>query len=214
MNNETIIIIDRSGSMGGREKVTVDGINEFIETNRCKNPEGLMSIYQFDHEHETLFEKQKCKYVKAIEMEDYKPRGNTALYDAIGRVINSRKNDRNTTVIIVTDGYENASQEFNANSLKSMISDKENNKNWEFVYLGANQDAILEASKFGIKSCSTTSYDLNNTRSMYNLVANKAATRGVTGQSISFSNEDRDNLVNPSNTHSCWSSDENSNWVK
>lgn len=154
------VILDRSGSMDSVKSATIDGFNEFVKGQREVPGECFLKLVQFDHEYEEVFDKPLTD-VPALTDETYRPRGNTALLDAIGRTIVSLgetlaqtpEDERPSKVIvmILTDGLENASQEYEQAKIAAMITHQKERYNWDFVFLGANQDAVLTAAKFGIK---------------------------------------------------------------
>jgi uncharacterized protein YegL len=158
---EVVAIIDRSGSMCGKEQDTIGGVNSSLEIikqdlkpNECVN----VSIKLFDHEEKLLINSLNITQVRPIELRQFVPRGQTALYDAIGSTLKyfMEKKLHNPAcydkclIYVATDGCENCSKKFNAKSLKKLITSAQASYNIELVYLGANQDAIFEASKIGI----------------------------------------------------------------
>ena len=158
---EVVAIIDRSGSMCGKEEDTIGGVNsslEVIKQDLKPNEQVNVSIKLFDHEEKMLIRSLNINNVRPIELRQYVPRGQTALYDAIGSTLTyfMEKKLHNPTcydtclIYVATDGFENCSKNFTADSLKKLITSAQKSYNIELIYLGANQDAILEASKIGI----------------------------------------------------------------
>lgn len=151
------VILDRSGSMNGKEEFVESGFKEFIEDQKQDEGQVLVSAVQFDTKYEKVFSGVDVQANPSINL---KPRGMTALYDAIGRAINETgqrfaalledQRPENVIFLIVTDGLENASKEFTSEKIKNMIQHQENKYSWQFIYLGSNQDAVIEAQKFGI----------------------------------------------------------------
>ena len=158
---EVVAIIDRSGSMSGKEADTVGGINStFAIIKQDLKPGEVVnvSIKLFDHEEIMLIKSLNINEVRPLELRQYVPRGQTALYDAIGssltyfmekKLHNPQSFDK-CLIYITTDGCENCSKKYNVQSLKKLITSAQETYNIELIYLGANQDAIFEASKIGI----------------------------------------------------------------
>ena len=206
---EVIAIIDRSGSMNGKEADTVGGINstlDIIKQDLKPNELVKVSIKLFDHEERMLIRSLNIEDVRPLELKQYVPRGQTALYDAIGFTLTyfMEKKLHNPTcydkclIYIATDGYENCSKKFNADSLKKLIESACNSYNIELVYLGANQDAILEASKIGIlpthaiNFSETTEECLSAYRSVGNVVNRQKSNMGT-----AFTQVERSESYNP-----------------
>lgn len=156
-NNEmdVVFILDRSGSMNGCEDDTIGGFNSYIEKN--KNFDYKITTVLFDDTYELLYESTPIKDVKKLTRGEYYTRGCTALLDAIGRSISlmDSKNSKKALFIITTDGYENASHEYNKDKIKSLIN---NHKNYEFMYIGADIDSYNEGSSIGIKKENISNY--------------------------------------------------------
>jgi hypothetical protein len=153
-------ILDRSGSMWEIKNDTIGGFNSFITQQLQNNDDKCyMSLYQFDHEYQIVYENKEIKDVKFLDDESFIPRGQTSLLDAIGRTVCSITKNENTKniVVILTDGFENTSKEYRNEDITKLIKEKEND-NVEFVFLGANQDAIQTASKIGISANSAMTY--------------------------------------------------------
>lgn len=199
--HEVVAIIDRSGSMKGKEEDTIGGINstfEVLKENKDNNIK--VSIKLFDNEEIMLIKSLDLENVRPLERRQYVPRGQTALLDAIGNSLNyfmeKKLNDVNAynccTMYVVTDGYENCSKIYNSEKIKSLISNAEENFNIKILYLGANQDAILEASKYGIDSSQALNYseDHENVFNAFRSVAS-AARRHSSGRDIGFTNVER-----------------------
>jgi len=154
-------ILDRSGSMANMIDDTIGGFNSFVESQKSLG--GTMSLYLFDNEFEIVYENTPIENVRVLTTNTFIPRGSTALHDAIGNVINKlNKIDipENTSIkiIIMTDGFENASKKYTADHIKDLI-EIHTKLGWNFMYIGANQDSILEASKLGIDAEDTLDFD-------------------------------------------------------
>ena len=157
---ELVFILDRSGSMGGLESDTIGGFNSMLSKQQAEPGECVITTVLFDDKYDLLHDRIDIKAVKPITDKEYFVRGSTALLDAVGRTINKTVSvQKNTSedyraekvlFIITTDGMENASREFNYDSIKSMIEYQKSNYSWEFIFLGANIDAVDVANRFGI----------------------------------------------------------------
>lgn len=151
------LILDMSGSMISiGQKEVVGSVNEYIKEVKKTSPGALLNVIRFDTEYEPFIENEPIKTAKVTEA-DYAPRGMTALYDAIGKTVQNAPLGLNLFVIL-TDGLENASKEFTkADMLKKLIK-KAEKAGHQFVFLGANQDAILSANAIGIGANNTATY--------------------------------------------------------
>ena len=166
---EVVAIIDRSGSMCGKEADTIGGINatlEIIKQDLKPDEQVNVSVKLFDHEEILLLNSLNILEVRPLELKQFVPRGQTALYDAIGKSLTyfmekKLHNPNSYTkclIYVATDGCENCSKKFNADSLKKLITWAQESYAIELFYLGANQDAILEASKIGIDEGQAINY--------------------------------------------------------
>ncbi|MDR2569507.1 MAG: VWA domain-containing protein [Oscillospiraceae bacterium] len=157
---ELVFILDRSGSMEGLESDTIGGFNSMLTKQQAEPGECRITTILFDNQYEILHDRIDIKAINPITNKEYSVRGSTALLDAIGKTINKISSvQKNTTkkyraekvlFVITTDGMENASCEFNYDKIKSMIERKKSKSNWEFIFLGANIDAIDVANRFGV----------------------------------------------------------------
>lgn len=157
---EIVFILDRSGSMSGLERDTIGGFNSLIEKQKKEAGEAYISTVLFDSRTEVLHDRVDLKKINPMTDKEYYVRGSTALLDAVGGAIHhignvhkyARKEDvpEKTMFIIMTDGYENASRKYNYDEIKRMITRQKEKYGWEFMFLGANIDAISEARKYGI----------------------------------------------------------------
>ena len=157
---EIVFILDRSGSMSGLEKDTIGGFNTTIEKQKQEEGEAIVSTMLFDNDMEVLHDRVSLEKVVPLTDKEYYARGCTALLDAIGGAIHhignvhkyAREEDRpeKTIFVITTDGYENASRRYTSNRVKQMVERQKQKYGWEFIFLGANIDAIETARNFGI----------------------------------------------------------------
>ena len=156
---EIIVVLDRSGSMASISKSTVEGFNTFLNEQKNAEGEAFMTLVQFDDRYEMNYQSMPIKDVaELVNGETFITRGSTALYDAIGKTINELKTDRDVVFVIITDGYENASREFKGEAIKKMIETLENENKWKFLYLGANQDAVMAGAAIGVKASNSMSW--------------------------------------------------------
>ncbi len=157
---ELVFILDRSGSMGGLESDTIGGYNSMLSKQK-KEKTGKVSVTTvlFDDQYELLYNQVPIEKVFPMTEEEYYVRGSTALLDAIGKTVmqvkaNQDKKEIKDKVlfVIITDGMENASREYRADQIKKLIEERKEKNNWEFLFLGANIDAIGAAKDIGIDS--------------------------------------------------------------
>lgn len=157
---EIVFILDRSGSMSGLEADTIGGFNAMIEKQKRTDGEALVSTVLFDNTSEVIHDRIDVQNVKAMTDAEYSVRGCTALLDAIGGAIHhigniykyARAEDvpEHTMFVITTDGMENASRHYDSEKVKAMIERQKGKYGWEFLFLGANIDAVETARHFGI----------------------------------------------------------------
>ena len=167
--SEIIFILDRSGSMRGLEDETIGGFNSLIEKQKKEEGDAFISTILFDNESEVLYDRIPVKEITPMNRNQYYVRGCTALLDAIGGAIHHignvhkyiREEDRpeKTLFVITTDGMENASSSYSYPKIKEMIEEKKKEYDWEFLFLGANIDAIDVAGKFGIDASRAVRYE-------------------------------------------------------
>ena len=165
---EIVFILDRSGSMSGLEKDTIGGFNTTIEKQKQEEGEAIVSTVLFDHDMEVLHDRVSLEKVAPLTDKEYYARGCTALLDAIGGAIHhignvhkyAREEDRpeKTIFVITTDGYENSSHKYTAERVREMIQRQKEKYGWEFIFLGANIDAIETARNFGIDESRAANY--------------------------------------------------------
>ena len=169
---EIVFILDRSGSMGGLERDTIGGYNSMLERQKKEEGEAVLSTVLFDDKIEVLHDRKNLYDVKPITNSDYYVRGCTALLDAVGGTIhhigNVHKNmpadqrPEKTLFIITTDGMENASKEYTYSKVKKLVEEKKRKYHWEFVFLGANIDAVEVAGRFGVAKNRAVRYECDS----------------------------------------------------
>ena len=181
---EVVFILDRSGSMSGLESDTIGGFNSMITKQKKEEGEAYITTVLFDDKIETLHDRIEIGRVEPMNDSQYFTRGCTALLDAIGKTVNhisdihrySRKEDRpeKTIFIITTDGLENSSREFTYDKIKKLLTKKQEKDGWEFLFLGANIDAIEVAGKMGISRDDACDYvcDEAGTALNFNVMSN------------------------------------------
>ena len=157
---EMVFILDKSGSMGGLEQDTIGGYNAMLEKQKALDGEALITTVLFDNRYELLHDRIDLRAVSPITEKEYYVGGTTALLDAIGITINKIVNAHKHTAkeyradkvlfVITTDGMENASREYDYGKIKAMVERQKSEHDWEFIFLGANIDAIDVAGRFGI----------------------------------------------------------------
>jgi hypothetical protein len=157
---DRIFILDRSGSMESCRDDTIGGFNAFVDSQ--KEFGGTLTLVQFDHEYLVTYANKPIGEVEPLTRASFQPRGSTALLDAIGRAIKECKTQTIPTIIILTDGQENASHTYTKAHLTDLITERQKD-GWNFVYLGANQDAFAEAGSIGIAPGGTMNYDATRT---------------------------------------------------
>lgn len=180
---ELVFILDRSGSMAGLESDTIGGFNAMISKQKKEEGEVYVSTVLFDNESEVLHDRVKLSDVQDLTDKDYTVGGCTALIDAIGGAIHhignihkyARKEDvpAHTMFIITTDGQENASRQYSSDKVKKMIERQKEKYGWEFLFIGANIDAVETAARFGIDRKRAVNYhaDHRGTQVLYETLA-------------------------------------------
>jgi uncharacterized protein YegL len=190
---ELVFLLDRSGSMSGLESDTIGGFNAMLEKQRKQEGACYVSTILFDHEQQVLHDRLPLEDVKAMTHEEYTVRGCTALIDALGSTIEhiakihkyARSEDvpAHTLFVITTDGMENASRSYSSQQVKDMIRKQKEEKAWEFLFIGANIDAVETAAHYGIDKDCAVNYkaDQKGTRVLYNAVSNAVCSMRACG---------------------------------
>lgn len=201
------VVLDRSGSMGFIRQPTIDGFNGFLaEQKKSTADEARLTLVQFDHEYLVVHNNLPLADVPDLTAETFVPRGNTALLDALGRAIISTgetlaamaedERPEQVVFVIITDGQENASREYTKAKIAEMVKIQTEVYKWQFVFLGANMDAIGEGAGMGVhlNNAMTFSADERGVGVMYRSLSNNVKSyRAVRDFSaLSFTDEQRD----------------------
>ena len=196
------VVLDRSGSMESVRAATITGFNEFVAGQKAASGTATLILNQFDDVFETVFD---CPLQAAplLTAETFKPRGSTALLDAIGRTIDELGNKLAKTperdrpgkviVVIITDGQENASTKYSTREINQKITHQRDTYSWDFIFLGANQDAISSAAKVGIQADAALTYAASFTGIKGSFAAASRVTRSRRDSNAApvFSTEER-----------------------
>lgn len=202
-----LFLLDRSGSMTDLQSDVIGGFNTFLTKQKSLPGYAELTLVQFDDKYEVNYRNKNLKDVSKLNKDNYQPRGSTALLDAIGRSINElgqhlallNEEDRPERVIFISfsDGLENSSKELTYEKINEMITHQTNKYGWSFIYLGANQDAIKEASKIGIMANKSMTYSASSigTASVYdaasNLISLMRSCSVEDMNNVEFSEEDK-----------------------
>ena len=185
---EIVFILDESGSMSDLTADTIGGFNSLIEKQRNEDGEALVSVVLFSNDSKVIYDRVELDKVRKMTRKDYVPGGCTALLDAVGGAVKHIANihryareeniPEHTLFIITTDGMENASRKYNRAKVKKLISEMQEKKGWEFVFMGANIDAAETACEIGISRETAVDYrcDSEGTNVLY-----EALSDAVTG---------------------------------
>lgn len=200
-----VFILDKSGSMDVCKEATISGFNEYIEgLAKQKGVKYKMSLTLFDNLVENRYTNKSLSFIGKLNTKNYKPSGSTAMYDAIHKTLVATEKDiddkAKVLCVIMTDGEENASSEVTEKQVSLKIKELEN-KNWSFVFLGANQDAWVTGQKFGFSKSNTATYNasMRGMSTAFSTLTNNTSSYGASSASVNnsfFSEEDQNNLKN------------------
>lgn len=204
------VVLDRSGSMGSVLEPTISGYNEFLNSQKGQEGVAKFTLAQFDDVYEVVYAGVSVEEVPELNRETFVPRNSTALNDAIGktisetgarlRALSESARPEKVIFVIITDGGENASREYTSDKVQDMIKHQKEKYNWEFIFIGANQDAIATAKGFGIGAGNALNYTANAAGSSYlyqdlGAKITKSRTVGLStleaSESLMFNDEDR-----------------------
>lgn len=192
---ELVFILDKSGSMAGLERDTIGGFNALIEKQRLLPGEVRVTTVLFNQSYELLHDRISLEGVAPLTEKDYEVGGTTALLDAVGsaiqKIINTQKGTKeesradNVMFVITTDGMENSSCEYDYEKIHEMIAHQKNSAGWEFIFLGANIDAVKTARQFGVSEDFAVDYhaDPEGTQLNYQVLS-EAVSSFRTGKSL------------------------------
>jgi uncharacterized protein YegL len=197
---EIVFILDRSGSMSGLESDTIGGYNSMIEKQKKEEGEALISTVLFDGQTDVLHDRVPLDKISPITEKEYYVRGSTALLDAVGGAIHhignvhkyAREEDvpEKTLFIITTDGMENSSRQYSYDKVKKMIEKQKEKYHWEFIFLGANIDAVGVADRFGVDRQHAVMYECDSAGTALNFqVMNKMVSCARSAKSARAMNE-------------------------
>jgi hypothetical protein len=195
------VVLDRSGSMQAVKTDTEGGLAAFLKAQHEAPGQTTVSLYQFDDQYEAVYENKALADVPQFKL---RPRGATALLDAVGRTVTTvgeqldakPEDDRPAEVIVVilTDGHENASHEHTKTAVKKLITHQQDDYGWKFVFLGADQDAFTAAGGIGIRASSTLSYSGAKTAESMTSAGHMVA-RGTRTGLYAFTDDERDDTA-------------------
>lgn len=182
---EIIFIIDKSGSMQALADDTIGGFNGFVESQRELDGEAYLTTVLFSTDRRKLHDHIDIREVPAMDKRQYVAGGMTAMLDAIGETINEvqtridntpvENRPNNILCVITTDGLENSSHTYDKSTVQHMIEHQTKGHGWQFIFLGANMDAVQEAADIGIHTAATYSANSVGTKAVYDSI-NYAAT--------------------------------------
>ncbi len=191
---ELVFILDRSGSMAGLESDTIGGYNSMLQKQKEVEGECLITTVLFDNRYELLHDRIDIRAVRPITDKEYYVGGSTALLDAIGRTIHKIASAQKHTAedyraekvmfVIITDGAENASREYSPDKVKAQIELEKSRYGWEFVFLGANIDAVETAGRIGIAPSRAVDYVADAHGTTLNFQAMSEAVREFRAYSV------------------------------
>ena len=200
---DIIILLDRSGSMRSIKTETINGYNNFLMKQQRLKCKTVLTLAQFDDKYQIDYEAVDLSKIENLNEDTYLPRGLTALLDAIGKTIKLTKKryklvekaniPEKTIFVIITDGQENNSTKYTRDKIFKKIRKEENKNGWEFVFFGANQDAIKEASNYGIKAkrAMTFAADALGTEDVFFALSSNIGESIVNESEFEFTNEQR-----------------------
>lgn len=208
MKTHITFVLDRSGSMETVKSDTIGGFNAFLDEQKKVAGECTVTLVQFDTLYDVVYNAKPLRDVPHLTTETFQPRGATALLDATGRAINETgaalsalpdgERPARIVFVVLTDGYENSSKEFTADKIKSMLEHQRDVYQWEFVYLGADQNAWDTAKLYGFTQANVAAYagtSAGVNAAFAATASNAASYRSGATRSMAFSDEQRKKLA-------------------
>lgn len=201
------VILDRTGSMESIRDDTIGGFNAFLNEQKAEPGSASLTLVQFDSQdpYEVIHRFKDIKEVPELTRETFVPRATTPLLDALGRGINDLEHSlsemeedarpKRVVMVIITDGQENASREFNKGQIQKMIKEKQEKLDWQFVFLSADLDAIRDAVNSGIRPQSAMAFskDAQGTAAAWSSASARISEyRSDLSKDVSFTDEDRE----------------------
>ncbi len=198
------LIVDRSGSMHSCAEDTKGGVKQFIAGQKQNPGKASFTLVQFDHQYEVLNNFSDLNQIDEDEfVKQYKPRGSTALLDAMGQTIHEMQKNidkmeesakpNRVVVAIVTDGQENSSMNFTIDKIKSLIEEKQS-AGWNFIFLSADLNSFNAAESYGLKSSGVVYFDSSNVDKAFQSIDEKVTTARSGGE-VAFTDEERSKLA-------------------
>jgi len=202
MDTHITFVLDSSGSMDAIADDTRGGFNTFLRDQREEEGTATVTLYEFNTIVEQVYEMYPIADAPELDNENYKPRGRTALHDAISRAVDETAADiatvepseqpDNVIIVVLTDGKENAS-ETSKDAVRGRVETRQEADNWEFLFIGANQDAVLTAEGMGIEQdrSLTMAHDGEGTRDAYKSTSENISEVRSDGSMSGYDAEDR-----------------------
>ncbi len=200
------IVLDKSGSMRNISSSIISGFNEFINDQKKVKGKATITMAQFNQDYTLLHDFEPIKTISELTVSQFQPSGMTALLDAMGKTMEDvrlkiktmKKEEKPNKVIFVfiTDGLENCSSKYKKEEINNMINTQKDEEKWEFVFIGANQDAIQEGSHMGIRANSSITFsatDVGAKMVFSSLSESMSSYRSCVDNAYSFSEKDRKN---------------------
>lgn len=201
---EIVVIMDKSGSMSSTRMDAMGGFNTFLEEQKKGEGEAKLTLVLFDTDYNRLYDNLSISEAQPLTETTYVPGGQTALLDAIGRTIDKMgerlgqipedKRPEKIIVVIITDGEENSSVEYKKPQINEKIKTQLETYKWEFIFLGANQNAIKEGGSLGIQVDNIMNYNEGNINLAYSAVS-RSVTSSRAGETVAFTEVEKSDAI-------------------